>query len=152
MRQSVRKVGEVGAVVSVSDGYAKNFLVPKGKAVFATKENLAQKEHDIEDFKNSDSKRKTIAEAAVPVLDAETIVIQMQASDDGKLYGSIAVKDIHTHAIKLLEKNKINLTIERGNIKLEEPIKSLGEFTVPVELYPNIEVALKLSIQRGEKE
>ena len=140
--EDVAKVGRRGEVRDVSDGYARNFLIPKKLALGASAGNLKNLEHIKQ---QQDSKALCIkgdAEGLQQRIEALTYEERRQASEEGKLFGSVTSQDLvdflGAHGIK----------IERRRIQLDEPIKTLGETTVPIRLHADITAQLKISVVR----
>jgi large subunit ribosomal protein L9 len=137
LKDNVEALGKAGDMVKVSDGYARNFLIPKGLAVEASSRNLNVLQHEKNRVMQSLSKEKKQAESLVERLSAMTCTIVRKVGEQGKLFGSVNTKDIE---IALHEQG---LEIDRKNIVLEDPIKSLGEFPVKVKLHPGVSVDIK---------
>jgi large subunit ribosomal protein L9 len=138
----VAKVGRRGEVRDVSDGYARNYLIPKKLALGATAGNLKnlgqiQKQQDAKA-----SRIKSEAEALRDRIEALVYEERRQASEEGKLFGSVTAQDI----VEFLEQHAIK--IERRRIGLGEPIKTLGETAVPVRLHQDVAAQLKVSVVR----
>ena len=138
----VTKVGRRGEVRDVSDGYARNYLIPKRLALSATAGNLKNLEH-IKVQQDSKAQRiKGDAEGMQQRIEALTYEERRQASEEGKLFGSVTSQDL----ADFLDKHGIK--IERRRIHLDEPIKTLGETTVPVRLHADVTAQLKVSVVR----
>lgn len=143
LKEDVKGTGKKGEMVNVKDGYARNFLFPKGLAVEATAENInimkARKEAE------SAKKQKEMAQArelAAKLRDI-TVVIKTKAGENGKLFGSITSKDISD---KLKSDYKID--IDKKKFNMPEPIKSLGSCEVEVKLYPEISAKLNVKVEQ----
>jgi len=143
LKEDVKGTGKKGEMVNVKDGYARNFLFPKGLAVEATAENInimkARKEAE------SAKKQKEMAQArelAAKLKDI-TVVIKTKAGENGKLFGSITSKDISD---KLKSDYKID--IDKKKFNMPEPIKSLGSCEVEVKLYPEISAKLNVKVEQ----
>ena len=140
----VAKVGRRGEVREVSDGYARNFLIPKKLALTATAGNLSNLEHIK---KQQDAKAGRIKDDAQSVrrrIEALTYEERRQASEEGKLFGSVTSQDI----ADFLESRGIK--IERRRIALDEPIKSLGDTAVAIRIHPEVTAELKVTVARAE--
>jgi large subunit ribosomal protein L9 len=138
----VAKVGRRGEVRDVSDGYARNFLIPKKLALGASAGNLKNLEHIK---KQQDSKAERIKDDAHGLqrqIEALTYEERRQASEEGKLFGSVTSQ----HIAEFLERHGVK--IERRRIHLDEPIKTLGETMVPVRLHTDITAHIKVSVIR----
>ena len=144
--QRVAKLGQMGEVVNVKDGYARNFLLPQGKALRANDSNIksfAAKKAQLE-VVNLETKKE--AEAAGAKLDGQTFIIIRSASDAGALYGSVTTRDAADAA------TAAGFTADRGQIILDRPIKELGLHTVTVALHPEVSVKLRLNVARSVEE
>ena len=144
--QRVAKLGQMGEVVNVKDGYARNFLLPQGKALRANDSNIksfAAKKAQLE-VVNLETKKE--AEAAGTKLDGQTFIIIRSASDAGALYGSVTTRDAADAA------TAAGFTADRGQIILDRPIKELGLHTVTVALHPEVSVKLRLNVARSVEE
>jgi len=138
----VANLGRRGEVRDVSDGYARNFLIPKKLALGASAGNLKNLEHIKQQQDSKALRIKGDAEGLQQRIEALTYEERRQASEEGKLFGSVTSQDLAdflgTHGIK----------IERRRIQLDEPIKTLGETTVPIRLHADITAQLKISVVR----
>lgn len=140
----VAKVGRRGEVRDVSDGYARNFLIPKKLALSASAGNLKNLEH-IKQQQDSKAQRiKGDAQGLQQRIEALTYEERRQASEEGKLFGSVTSQDL----ADFLDKHGIK--VERRRIHLDEPIKTLGDTTVPIRLHADITAQLKVSVVRDE--
>jgi large subunit ribosomal protein L9 len=144
--QRVSKLGQMGEVVNVKDGYARNFLLPQGKALRANDSNIKSFEGRKAHLEVVNLETRTEAEAAGAKLDGQTFVIIRSASDAGALYGSVTTRDAADAAIAA------GFTVERGQIVLDRPIKELGLHTVSVVLHPEVTVKLRLNVARSTQE
>ncbi len=138
----VAKVGRRGEVREVSEGYARNFLIPKKLALTATPGNLKGLTHIKKQQEAKADRVKADAESLRERIEALTYEERRQASEEGKLFGSVTSQDI----VDFLEKNGIRL--ERRRVHLEEPIKVLGDSTVPVRLHPEVTARLSVNVVR----
>ncbi|QNO15030.1 50S ribosomal protein L9 [Alkalicella caledoniensis] len=142
MLQTVKKVGQQGQVLEVSEGYARNFLLPKGYAVEASKGNVKSLD---EQKKSEERKKEKELEEAKKFADKITntsLSMKAKSGEGGKLFGSVTSKDI----AELLAKKGIK--VDKRKIELSEPIKSLGEYELNVKLYPEINATLKVKISQ----
>jgi large subunit ribosomal protein L9 len=140
--EDVTKVGRRGEVRDVSDGYARNFLIPKKLALGATEGNLKNLEHIK---KQANAKAERVRGEAAGVRDRiEALVYEerRQASEEGKLFGSVTSQDL----VDFLDKHGIK--VERRRVHLDEPIKTLGESTVPIRLHADVTAQLRVSVMR----
>jgi large subunit ribosomal protein L9 len=144
--ERVVKLGQMGEVVRVKDGYARNFLLPQGKALRATKDNRARFETMKSQLETRNLELKGDAEKVGSKLDGQSFVVIRQASETGQLYGSVSPRDIVT----ILTDG--GFTVSRGQIAVNTPIKTLGLHKVPVALHPEIEVTITLNVARSADE
>ncbi|SET10027.1 50S ribosomal protein L9 [Anaerobranca gottschalkii] len=140
MLQTVKKVGKQGEIIEVSEGYARNFLIPKGYAVEASKGNVKV----LDDKKQAEQRKKEkelkeAKEYAEKISNME-LEILTKAGEGGKLFGSVTTKEIAS----LLEEKGIK--VDKRKIELSEPIKSTGEYNVTIKLHPEITATVKLVI------
>lgn len=140
--QDVKSLGKKGDVVKVSDGYARNFILPKKLGVEATKQNL----HNLKVQKDAEDRRKQeiLAEARelAEKLKTSTVNLEIKTGEGGKTFGSISTKEIAT---ALNEQS--GLELDRKKIQLAEPIKNAGTYTVGVKLHPKVTVELKVVVK-----
>jgi large subunit ribosomal protein L9 len=144
--QKINKLGNIGEVVSVKAGFGRNFLLPSGKALRATKENLEFFEKDKAQLiaKNDEEKKK--AEVVKEKASVIRLSIVRSASDTGILYGSVTTRDIQQLA------SNEGLKISRKDIILDKPIKELGIYNVKVDIHAEVELYLKLNVVRNLSE
>ena len=138
----VSKVGRRGEVREVSDGYARNFLIPKKLALSATAGNLKNLDHIKKQADDKAARVKSDAEALRSRIEALTYEEKRQASEDGKLFGSVTSQDI----VDFLDRSGIK--VERRRVHLDEPIKALGETAVPVRLHQDVTAQLRVNVVR----
>ncbi len=138
----VTKVGRRGEVRDVSDGYARNFLIPKKLALHATAGNMKNLESIKKQQQAKADRVKDDAEALRARIEALTFEDRRQASEEGKLFGSVTTQDM----VDFLDRHGV--TVERKRLHLDEPIKSLGETSVPIRLHPEVTATLKVSVVR----
>jgi large subunit ribosomal protein L9 len=144
--ERVAKLGQMGEVVSVKDGYARNFLLPKGKALRSTKDSRVKFETMKTHLEARNLELKGDAEKVGAKLDGQSFVVIRQASETGQLYGSVSPRDI----VAIL--NEGGFTVGRGQISLNTPIKTLGLHKVPVALHPEIDVSITVNVARSADE
>lgn len=142
--ERVGKLGAIGDVVAVKPGYARNFLIPRGKAKRATKENLVQFEAQRADIEKQNATRRTDAEKQKTTLDGMEVVLVRASSDKGHLYGSVTARDVAAACA--------NQGIDRTQVSIPTPIKTLGIFPVVVALHPEVEATLSVNVARSEEE
>ena len=145
--QRVEKLGNIGDVVSVKPGFARNFLLPQGKALRANEQNKAKFEADRERIEQENADKRTAAETESKKLDGVKIVLIRQASDSGQLYGSVSARDIAT---ALTEESGVS--VDKNDVSLAEPIKALGMHTVTVALHPEVQVEVEANVARSNEE
>jgi large subunit ribosomal protein L9 len=144
--QRVEKLGQMGDVVKVKPGYARNFLLPQKKAIRANKGNLAQFETQRAQLEAQNLKRKDEAERVAERMQGLSVVVIRQAGESGSLYGSVTSRDVADAAAVA------GLTINRGQVILEHPIKSLGLATVRVVLHPEVSLPVTVNVARSAEE
>ncbi len=144
LREDIDNIGKIGDLVKVADGYARNYLVPKKKAIEATPKNLRAMEHAKKMVSDRLRRLKKEAAADLDMIKALTIVIKAKAGEEGKLFGSVTSMDI-AEAMKAQ-----GVTIDKRKISLEEPIKRLGDHVVPVKLHADVVAELKVSVVAEE--
>jgi len=140
LRENIDALGLEGDIVEVAKGYARNFLLPKGLAMEANDQNMKFFETQRKKIEIKKIKAKEEAEKAREKLSEVTVTISQRAGEEDKLYGSVTSMDIATH----LEKQGI--AIDRRKIELDKPIKTLGEFDVPIRLYPEVIGSIKVVV------
>ena len=144
--ERIAKLGQMGDVVTVKDGYARNFLLPQGKALRANKANLARFEEDRAQLEARNLERKQEAEGVNAKLDGESFVVIRSSGDTGQLYGSVTTRDI---AELLTEKG---FSTARNQVVLEAPIKILGLHNVSIVLHPEVTSSVIVNVARTEEE
>jgi|TARA_B100001250_G_scaffold121001_1_gene102716 large subunit ribosomal protein L9 len=144
--ERIEKLGQMGDVVKVKDGFARNFLLPQKKALRASENNLSyfEKERVVLEAKNLEQKQE--AENILEKLDNLNLIILRQAGETGQLYGSVSTTDIKK---SLDEKGFI---VEKNQIKLDKPIKELGIHITNIKLHPEVQATISLIISRTEAE
>ncbi len=144
--ERIGRLGQMGDVVKVRAGFARNFLLPQGKALRATKENLARFETERAQLEATNLQRKQEAEEVAKKLNGLSFVVLRQAGDSGQLYGSVSTRDI-SDAV-----TAGGFTIDRAQVLLDRPIKNLGLHDVRVGLHPEVEVKVAVNVARTEEE
>ncbi len=144
LKEEVSKLGSLGEVVSVADGYARNYLIPKGIAVEATRGNLRQFEAEKEELLKKVAKLKEGAEVRRKELEAVTLAFTRKAGEEDKLFGSVTSMDIEA-ALK-----EQNIEVDKRTILLGEPIKSLGEHIVEIKLHPEVSASVKVNVEKED--
>ena len=140
LREDVPRLGDAGDAVSVKPGYARNFLIPQGKAVLATESKLKQFEHQKRVIAEKNAKDLTDLRAAVARLEGLTLQVSAQAGEEGKLFGSVTAQQI---ADLLGEKG---FAIDRRKIDLAEPIKTVGEHSVSIKFRGEFKASVKVIV------
>ncbi len=144
--ERVPKLGQMGDVVSVKPGYARNFLIPGGKALRATKAAIADFSKRRSQLEARNLERKQEAEAAAKKVAGRSVTLLRQASEASQLYGSVSARDI------VAAFTEAGVSLDRQQIRLDQPLKTLGLHEVPVALHPEVEVAVKVNIARSQEE
>jgi large subunit ribosomal protein L9 len=144
--ERVAKLGQMGEVVRVKNGFARNFLLPKGKALRATKENRERFEGMKADLEARNTQLRGEAEGSSKKIDGKSVVVLRQAGESGQLYGSVSSRDIAS----LLSGD--GLSVNRSQIVLNTPIKMIGSYKVPVALHPEVEVTVTVTVARSAEE
>ena len=144
LRERLENLGNAGEVVDVKPGYARNYLIPQGLAYEATSSNVRQIEREKAQREEKEQETLSDARRRAATLDGVSLTFNARAGQEGKLFGSITSGDI---ADKLAE---MGLEVDRRSIELEEPIKALGVFTVPIRLHSQVRPEIKVwVIQEG---
>lgn len=144
--ERVAKLGQMGEVVSVKDGYARNFLLPTGKALRANEANKAKFEAEKAQLEARNLETKKEAEALAATLDGQQFVVIRSASDSGALYGSVSLRDIAEVA------TAGGFSIDRKQVVLQGAIKELGLHNVTVVLHPEVEATITINVARSNEE
>lgn len=144
--ERIAKLGQMGDTVRVRDGYARNFLLPQGKALRANKANLARFEQERVQLEARNLERKNEAESVASKLDGESLVMIRSAGETGQLYGSVSTRDI---AESLTENG---FSVARSQVELRVPIKTIGLHSVLIQLHPEVEVTVNVNVARSQDE
>ena len=146
LKEDVHGLGSCGDEVEVKSGYGKNFLIPNGRAIAATPKNLKQFNHQKSIVQGRLKKIKISAEVQALEIGKALCVFKKKTGDNGKIFGAVTTQDIseslRSHGVEL----------DRRKLQLKEPIKSLGDFEVPVKLHPEVTVAVKVTVVQEEVE
>jgi len=145
---AVSKLGRIGDIVSVKNGYAKNFLIPAKKAICLTTNNSKIFESKRQEFEAANDQELAVANEVKAKISKKDVIIIEKASDDGRLYGSVNSSVIATN-INDIVKQKV---ASRGNVVLAKPIKEIGVYTVQLSLHSEVVIDVRLVIARGESE
>jgi large subunit ribosomal protein L9 len=144
--ERIGRLGQMGDVVTVKDGYARNFLLPQKKALRATKENLARFEQNRTQLEARNLELKKEAEAVAGKLDGQSFIAIRQAGDTGQLYGSVTTRDV----VEIVTAG--GFSIDRRQVVLDRPIKTLGIHTTRIALHPEVIVGVSLNVARTQDE
>ncbi len=144
--ERVAKLGQMGDVVTVKQGYARNFLLPQGKALRATDGNVAQFESQKSQLEAQNLEARGEADAVAAKLDAQQFIVIRSASDAGALYGSVTSRDAAEAA------TDGGFTLDKGQVVLDRPIKELGLHSVTVVLHPEVDCRIEINVARSEEE
>jgi len=144
--ERIEKLGQMGELVSVKAGYARNFLLPQGKAIFASKQNIKMFEEKKSQLEGENITRKTEAKNLADNISFKEVVLIRAASESGQLYGSVSAKDI-SNAV-----TEAGLSINKSQVDLNKAIKTLSYEDILIKLHPEISIDLKLNIARSVEE
>lgn len=144
--ERVEKLGQMGDVVSVKDGYARNYLLPQSKALRATKANLAHFEAQRAQLEARNLEMKKEAGAVGEKLDGQQFIVIRSASDAGSLYGSVTPRDVADAA------TEGGFSVDRRQVVLDRPVKELGLHPIKIVLHPEVSVEIKVNVARSEEE
>lgn len=144
--QRVEKLGQMGDTVKVKPGYARNFLLPEGKAIRANAANKERFERERANLEAQNLQRREEAEAVAARIGQLSVVVIRQAGDSGSLYGSVTTRDIADAAAAE------GLSIGRGQVQLDQPIKTLGLSEVRVVLHPEVVIKVTVNVARSTEE
>lgn len=141
LKSDVKKLGEAGALVDVSDGYARNFLFPRDLAVEATPSKIASWKEEQAHKKAKEAKLRAEAEEKAKTLQGRSVNINAKAGENGRLFGSITAAQV----AEMLEEQH-NLKIDKRDIKIEDSIRQPGNYPVTLKLYPNVQAEMTLTV------
>ncbi len=144
--ERISRLGQMGDVVRVKDGFARNFLLPRGKALRATDENRTRFEGMKSDLQARSAALKAEAGQVAEKIDGKSFTVLRQASESGQLFGSVSPRDI----VSLVSASGVQLT--RNQIELKSPIKTIGQHKVPLSLHPEIETSIAIIVARNADE
>ena len=145
--ERVAKLGHMGETVKVKDGYARNFLLPRNKALRATEANKKKFEEQRHELEERNAKSKSDAASRSAKLDGQTYVIIRQAGETGLLYGSVSARDV-AEAIAAAAK----YSVHRNHVALNQPIKNLGLHKITVHLHPEVEAHVTVNVARSPEQ
>jgi large subunit ribosomal protein L9 len=144
--ERIAKLGQMGEVVTVKDGYARNFLLPSGKALRANKANLEQFNEQRAQLETQNLERRAEAEKVKETMNGQSLILIRQSGETGQLYGSVSTRDI-ANALK-----EAGFSTDRNQIILENPIKTLGIYSVRVTLHPEVDCEISVNVARTRDE
>jgi large subunit ribosomal protein L9 len=144
--ERIAKLGQMGDVVRVKDGFARNYLLPKGKALRASEANRSRFEGMKVDLEARNLQQRGEAEKIAERLNGQSLTVLRQAAEGGQLYGSVTPRDL----VGLITEK--GFAVERSQIVLNTPIKMIGMYKVPVSLHPEVEVTVSLTVARSADE
>lgn len=143
--ERVNKLGNIGSLVKVKDGFARNYLIPKKKALRATKINIDYFEAQKAEIERVSAEKKAFAESNITKFDAISVTIVRQAGEDGRLYGSVSNTDI-AKAVQA----KTGFELSSDNITSTVKLKEIGQYQIEVSLHPEVKTTIDLVISRNE--
>jgi len=144
--ERIEKLGQMGDTVKVKPGFARNYLLPQKKALRNTKANQARFEAERVHLEAANLKRREEAEKVAATMDGHNLLMIRQAGEGGMLYGSVSGRDL-ADAIR-----EAGFTVERRQVHLDTPIKSLGAYAVRVSLHPEVAVTINVTVARSQEE
>ena len=144
--ERVEKLGQIGDLVSVKSGFARNYLLPQGKAVFASKENIKYFEDQKAHLEGVNLEKRKEAEDLIKKIKFKEIIIIRAASESGQLYGSVSAKDISN------EISRMGVTVNKNQVILNKALKILSYEDITIKLHPEVNFKLKLNIARSQEE
>jgi len=144
--ERVAKLGAMGETVKVRDGFARNFLLPQGKALRASAANRQKFERDRAELEARNAERRKSAEVHVGDLDGQTFIVLRQAGEAGQLYGSVNIRDIAEAA------SGSGVAVDRSQVLLDTPIKTVGLYDIKIALHPEVVVTVKINVARTAEE
>lgn len=144
--ERVGRTGTIGDEVNVKDGFARNYLLPQGKALRATEANRKRFESERAHIEKRNEERRDAAAGIAEGLNGRTVVMIRQAGETGQLYGSVAARDV----VEALAND--GFTVQRNQVDLAEPIKTVGVHTVALSLHPEVEVSITVNVARSADE
>ena len=147
LKKTVDTLGVQGDVIDVKSGYARNYLIPQGLAYVASESNLKKLEE--ENLRNEEQAKQYYLEVQSRAVQLEevSVTFQVRAGDDGKLFGSVTNSDIADR----LNQGNLNFEVDRRTIILDEPLKLLGKFKIPVRLHNQVEAEIEVCLEEGEE-
>ena len=144
--ERVEKLGQMGELVTVKSGYARNFLLPQGKAVFASKDNIKHFDERKSQLEGENLAKRSEAQSLADSISFKEIILIRAASEAGQLYGSVSTKDISN------EVSNAGLNINKNQVVLNKSLKTLTYEDVMIKLHPEVSIKIKLNIARSTEE
>jgi large subunit ribosomal protein L9 len=144
--ERVPKLGQMGETVRVKDGFARNYLLPKGKALRATSANKAKFENMKVELEAKNLEQKSEAQKVATKLDGQSFAVIRQAAETGQLYGSVSARDLAGIM------SAAGFAVDRSQVGLNAPIKAIGQHKIPVALHPEVEVSITVNVARSADE
>ena len=146
LKQSVDNLGEAGQVVQVKPGYGRNYLIPHGLAYVASAENVARLEAEQQQAEERSRRDFLEARRRASQLESTTLTFTERAGDEGQLFGSVTQADV----TEQVNASGIDFELDKKAVQLDDPIKELGSFDVPVRLHADVEVSIKVEVERED--
>ncbi|MFC0245141.1 50S ribosomal protein L9 [Falsochrobactrum ovis] len=144
--ERIGRLGQMGETVKVKDGYARNFLLPQGKALRANEANKKKFESQRAQLEAQNLERKKEADAVAEKLNGQSFIVVRSAGETGQLYGSVSTRDI----AEIITEN--GFTLHRNQVELNHPIKTIGIHEIAISLHPEVEVTVSINIARSAEE
>lgn len=146
LKQQVENLGESGEVVSVKPGYARNFLLPQGLAYEASESNLRKIEEERKQAEERSRRDYLEGRRRASQLEGVSLTFLERASDEGRLFGSVSVADVAGR----LNEGSLDFEVDRRQVSLEEPLKEVGLYQVPIQLHDEVQVEVEVRVERQE--
>jgi len=140
LKETIESLGIIGSEVTVADGYARNYLLPQNKAVLATPQNRKMLEQERAKFELQIAKEKGLAEEMAKRIDGVVCTINAKVSEEDRLYGSVSAREIVSALLKQ------DIEVEKRMVLLNEPIKNIGTFKVPIRVYKDVEPEITVEV------
>ena len=147
LREAVEHLGDAGDVVDVKPGYARNYLLPQGFAETASEENIARLEEEQRQAEERARRDYLEARRRAAQLEGTILIFHARAGEAGKLFGSVTSTDVMERA---RERAGLDFELEKGQVVLDEPIKEVGAYKVPIHLHDDVEVEIQVRVERAE--
>jgi len=146
LKQNVENLGATGEVVTVKPGYARNFLLPQGLAYEASEANLRRIEEEQKQAEEISRRDYLEGRRRASQLEGTSLTFHARASEEGKLFGSITNNDV----VDRLNEQSLDFEVERRSVEMEEPLKAIGVYQIPVRLHAEVEVEVEVRVERQE--